>query len=86
MIHTNDPIIKHKDSRLNIKNGFNYSLNCLVVGKDRSSGDYCAGHINCGGGCSGSSGSTDSSGGFFDGLFDGSDSGGGGCGGGCGGD
>lgn len=76
------PLIFAIDSRLNIEDGFQYSLNC----KDKSSplyGDgYCAGHIGCASGCSGDSGSTSSSGGFFDGF--GGDSSG--CGGGCGGD
>ncbi len=75
---THLPLLFEIDSKLQIEDGFKYSLNC----KDRSSpfyGDgYCAGHIGCASGCAGDSGS----GGFFDGFGgDSSD-----CGGGCGGD
>ena len=37
------------DSKLNIPDGFKYSLNCSAPG----SNDYCAGHIGCGSGCGG---------------------------------
>ena len=78
------PLIFEIDSRLNITNGFRYSLNCHDKNAVHNTGNYCAGHIGCTSGCSGDSGATsESSGGFFDGLFDG---GGSDCGGGCGGD
>ena len=77
------PLIFEIDSKLNIPNGFTYSLNC----KDKKSGTisdgYCAGHIGCSSGCAGSSGASSDSGGLFDGIFESSGSD---CGGGCGGD
>ena len=59
------PLLFAIDNLLEIPDGFKYSLDCT---KDKS-GNYCAGHIGCGGSsCSGSSGDSSS-----------------GCGGGCGG-
>lgn len=49
------PLLFGIDALLNIKDGFNYSLDCEKTGRD-----YCASHIGCGSGCSGCSG--DSSG------------------------
>ena len=81
------PLIFSIDSMLNIPGGFNYSLDCLANKQNStnsSTGNYCAGHINCASGCAGDSGViNDSDGGFFDGMFDSSGSD---CGGGCGGD
>ena len=78
------PLIFEIDTRLNIENGFRYSLNCRDKNAVHNTADFCAGHIGCTSGCSGDSGaSSDSSDGFFDGLFEG---GGSDCGGGCGGD
>ena len=75
------PLLFEIDSRLNIPDGFKYSLNCRDKSSPNYADGYCAGHISCGGGCGGSSGgSSDSGGGFF------SDSGdSGGCSSGCGG-
>ena len=77
------PLIFEIDSKLNIENGFKYSLNCrdpkLVGYKD----SFCASHIGCSSGCAGSSGSDGGSDGFFGGIFESSGSD---CGGGCGGD
>lgn len=75
------PLLFAIDSRLNIEDGFRYSLNC----QDRSSPDYgsgyCAAHIGCASGCGGDSEPSSSGGGVF------SESGeSGGCSGGCGGD
>ncbi len=49
------PILFAIDNLLNIKDGFNYSLDC----QRRQDGSYCAGSIGCGscaGGCGGDSG------------------------------
>ena len=67
------PLLFGIDKLLNIENGFHYSLNCM---HRSNAGDYCAGHMGCGGGCAGDGDS------FF-GDASSSDSG---CGGGCGGD
>jgi len=51
------PLLFEIDSKLNIPDGFKYSLNCKTPGNS----DYCAGHIGCGSGCGGGCGG-DSSG------------------------
>lgn len=61
------PLLFALDADLAIPNGFTYALDCTKPGAD----GYCAGHIDCGGGCAGDSGGC---------------GGDGGCGGGCGGD
>ncbi len=45
------PLLFAIDAKLNIPDGFNYSLDCKRAG----SNDYCASHIGCGSGCGGSS-------------------------------
>ncbi|WP_226642074.1 glycine-rich domain-containing protein [Microbulbifer variabilis] len=79
------PLLFAIDQELNIKNGFQYSLNCRRSNSSGTTSDYCASHISCVSGCSGDSGDPESSssfGGFFD-NFSGDSSG---CSGGCGGD
>jgi hypothetical protein len=72
------PLIFAIDAKLNIENGFYYSLNCKELKSSTNTGTvYCAGDI----GCSASSAN------WSDSFFDSSDSGcGSSCGGGCGGD
>jgi hypothetical protein len=65
------------DGAMGIAGGFAYHLDCLAAGA-AGTGNYCAGHIGCGGGCS-SCGSDSGSSGC--GSSCGSS-----CGGGCGGD
>lgn len=43
------PLLFAMDAKLNIPDGFKYSLNCKAPGGH----DYCAGHIGCGSGCGG---------------------------------
>jgi len=43
------PLLFAIDAKLNIPDGFKYSLNCSEPG----SNDYCASHIGCGSGCGG---------------------------------
>ncbi len=69
------PLLFRIDKALNIANGFHYSLNCM---HNSNVGDYCAGHMGCGGGCAGEGDS------WF--SFDSDSSSDSGCGGGCGGD
>lgn len=79
------PLLFEIDSKLNIRNGFKYSLNC----RDRNAASFgtgfCASDISCssgcgGGGCGGSSGCSGDSGSSSDSSCSS------GCGGGCGGD
>ncbi|BFM14729.1 hypothetical protein R50073_09120 [Maricurvus nonylphenolicus] len=51
------PLLFAMDAKLDIPDGFKYSLNCQKAG----SNNYCAGHIGCGSGCGGGCGG-DSSG------------------------
>ncbi len=71
------PLLFELDHRLDIENGYIYSLNCQDKSSPLYGDSYCAGHIGCASGCGGDSGST-------------SDCGGSGCssscGSGCGGD
>lgn len=76
------PLLFSIDSRLNIDDGFRYSLNCKDKSSPNFGSGYCAAHIGCASGCAGDSGCSASTGG---GIFDGS-SDSGGCSGGCGGD
>ncbi len=81
------PLLFAIDTKLEIDDGFTYSLEC----EDKTSplyGDgYCAGHIGCASGCAGDSGSDSDGGGFFDNFgFSGDCGGSSDCGGGCGGD
>jgi len=79
-IPTQLPLLFAIDDKLNISDGFKYSLNCQDKSSPNFGSGYCASHIGCTSGCSGDLGSESDSG-----LFDGSgDSGG--CSGGCGGD
>lgn len=74
------PLLFAIDSRLDIKNGFVYEIDCRNKNSPAYGSGYCAGDIGCASGCGGDSGS--------DSIFD-SDSGCGGdsgCSGGCGGD
>ncbi|PUA29669.1 MAG: hypothetical protein B0W54_03610 [Cellvibrio sp. 79] len=52
------PLIFALDTMLAIPGGFNYALDCT---RSRT-GEHCASHIGCGGGCSGSSGCSGDSG------------------------
>ncbi|MBB6520391.1 glycine-rich domain-containing protein [Pseudoteredinibacter isoporae] len=80
------PLLFAIDSRLNIEDGFHYSLDCkrntsTQLDGNKSYIDYCAAHIACASGCAGISGDVSSDGsGLFSGSADSS------CGGGCGGD
>ena len=71
------PLLFAMDSKLQIEDGFNYSLNCQDKSSPNYGDGYCAGHIGCASGCGGDSGGSSDSGGFGGG----SDCGGGGCGG-----
>ena len=70
------PIIFALDSKLNIRDGFHYQLDCMSPASSKISRgvtgeNYCGTHIGCSSGCAGSSGDGGCAG----------DSGGGGCGG-----
>ncbi|MCP5274386.1 MAG: hypothetical protein H6936_05950 [Burkholderiales bacterium] len=75
------PLLFAIDSKLNIHDGFKYSLNCADKSSPNYGSGYCAAHIGCASGCSGDSGDASSGSGIFDGSGDSS-----GCSGGCGGD
>lgn len=45
------PLLFEIDSRLKIRNGFHYSLNCRDRNGSKTQADFCASHIGCGGGC-----------------------------------
>ncbi|MCP5244556.1 MAG: hypothetical protein H6937_00755 [Burkholderiales bacterium] len=75
------PLLFAIDSKLNIHDGFKYSLNCADKSSPNHGSGNCAAHIGCASGCSGDSEDASSSGEIFDVLGDSS-----GCSGGCGGD
>ncbi|WP_444920291.1 glycine-rich domain-containing protein [Microbulbifer sp. CnH-101-G] len=78
------PLLFAIDQKLNIKDGFQYSLNCRRSSSSGGTSDYCASHISCASGCSGDSGDSESSS-SFGGFFDSFSSDSSGCSGGCGG-
>ena len=75
------PLLFAIDARLNIEDGFQYSLNCQDKSSPNYGSGYCAAHIGCAAGCGGDSASSTTGSGIFDGSGDSS-----GCSGGCGGD